>query len=114
MTDEEIDNIFVSLLKKEGYNIKKDENRLIWWYNGGIKDSISLTNCTGMLIYSTLTRELFGGFEKDTSLYLDSIGYDGISMPVGYNHGITDGGEGLRNYVIFDPNKIKILNKITY
>lgn len=114
LTDEEIDNIFVSLLKKKEYNIKKDENRLIWWYNGGIKDSISLTNCTGMLIYTTLTRELFGGFEKSTSLYLDSIGYDGISMPVGYNHGITDGGEGLRNYVIFDPNKIKILNKITY
>ena len=49
LTDEEIDNIFVFLLKKKGYNIKKDENRLIWWYNGGIKDSISLTNCTECL-----------------------------------------------------------------
>lgn len=114
LSNEEIDKILIPIFKKRGYNFEKDENRFIFWRNGGIKDSISLNRCTVMLIYSTLTREIFNGFEKSTSLYLYNIGYDGISMPIGYNHGITDGGEGLRNYVIFDPNKIKILNKITY
>ena len=64
----------------------------------------------GKNVYNKL-RELFNS-DKAASLFLMQCGFDGIKYPAGTMWGKPDGAsEEAYNYVIFDANKVKIVNK---
>ena len=54
------------------------------------------------------------GSDKAASLFLMQCGFDGIKYPSGTKWKKPDGAsEDAYNYVIFDANKVKIVNKKT-
>lgn len=57
----------------------------------------------GTSVYGTIASLI--GSDKRTSLFLDSIGYIGLMIYSDYSH------DNFINYVIFDANKIKIVDK---
>ena len=59
----------------------------------------------GLNLYGSISSIL--GSDKEASEYLDSIGYVGL-IYAGENR---DTGDKFKNYVIFNPNKIKIAKK---
>jgi hypothetical protein len=55
---------------------------------------------------------IFPWSEKAASLFLMQCGFDGIKYPAGTRWQKPDGAsENAMNYVIFDANKVKIVNK---
>ena len=71
---------------------------------------------SGMAAYkemaSTFTRLTNGNGYKAASLFLMQCGFDGIKYPAGTKWQKPDGAaEDAYNYVIFDANKVKIVNK---
>lgn len=76
-------------------------------------DSYFEGKVTGGMIYKGLLRcfggdyEAEDGVDKTVSLLLNKCGIDGNKVPIGFTHGANVEGY---NYVIFDENKIKILN----
>jgi hypothetical protein len=65
----------------------------------------------GKSVYRRL-QTLFGGSDKAASLFLMQCGFDGIKYPSGTKWKKPDGAsEDAYNYVIFDANKVKIVNK---
>lgn len=65
---------------------------------------------SGRDFYKRLTNEL--GSEAAASNYLNKLGYVGITMPTNYLHG--NNTDGKRNYVIFNPNDVKIIKKTRF
>ena len=64
----------------------------------------------GKAVYRRL-QTLFGS-DKAASLFLMQCGFDGIKYPAGTRWQKPDGAsEDAMNYVIFDANKVKIINK---
>ena len=64
----------------------------------------------GKSVYNRL-RSIFGS-DKAASLFLMQCGFDGIKYPSGTKWKKPDGAsEDAYNYVIFDANKVKIVNK---
>ena len=62
--------------------------------------------------FSRLLNDFRGKGEKATSLFLMQCGIDGIKYPSGTKWQKPDGAsEDAMNYVIFDANKVKIINK---
>ena len=52
-----------------------------------------------------------GMFERFSAI-LESLGYIGTKVPIGYLHGMKYGkGKNNMNYVIFDPNNIRIISR---
>lgn len=65
----------------------------------------------GKNVYRRL-QTLFGGSDKAASLFLMQCGFDGVKYPSGTRWQKPDGAsEDAYNYVIFDANKVKIINK---
>jgi hypothetical protein len=57
-------------------------------------------------------QQIFFGKDKAASLFLMQCGFDGIKYPAGTRWQKPDGAsEDAMNYVIFDANKVKIINK---
>ena len=64
----------------------------------------------GRFVYLRL-QKIFGS-AKAASLFLMQCGFDGIKYPSGTKWQKPDGAaEDAMNYVIFDSNKVKIINK---
>ena len=67
-------------------------------------------NIPGSVLYKTLSGNL--GSDKAASLLLMQSGFDGIKYPAGTKWSKPEGAaEDAMNYVIFDANKVKIVNK---
>ena len=65
----------------------------------------------GKNVYRRL-QTLFGGSDKAASLFLMQCGFDGIKYPAGTLWQKPEGAaDDAYNYVIFDANKVKIINK---
>ena len=83
-----------------------------------VKDINGLVNMEFKKIYHQLTDIFawqindFSKGDKATSLFLMQCGFDGIMYPAGTRWQKPDGAsEDAYNYVIFDANKVKIVNK---
>lgn len=88
----------------------KDENYHEFFSTGFYSDN---PNTEGRNVYLRLCT-IFGGKKnmKAASLFLMQCGFDGIKYPSGTIWRKPDGAsEGAYNYVIFDANKVKIINK---
>ena len=67
-------------------------------------------NIVGGQLYRMLMNDL--GSEKAASLFLMQCGFDGIKYEEGINYQKPNGtSEDAYNYVIFDANKVKIIDK---
>lgn len=102
--------IFISFLKQKGYdNIRVDEHdkTVYYWNNGSLRDSIYYGAINGCQLYKKMADITSS---ENVSKYLSTLGFVGITMPIGYIHGIT-AEDGARNYVIFNANSIKIIKK---
>lgn len=85
--------------------------------NGDYEDFFSSSYYTnksltdGKSVYRRL-QSIFFGKDKAASLFLMQCGFDGIKYPSGTKWKKPDGAaEDAYNYVIFDANKVKIVNK---
>ena len=85
--------------------------------NGDYEDFFSSSYYTnkaltdGKSVYRRL-QQIFFGKDKAASLFLMQCGFDGIKYPSGTKWQKPDGAaEDAYNYVIFDANKVKIINK---
>jgi len=85
--------------------------------NGDYEDFFSSSFYTnkaltdGKSVYRRL-QQIFFGRDKAASLFLMQCGFDGIKYPSGTKWKKPDGAsEDAYNYVIFDANKVKIINK---
>jgi len=85
--------------------------------NGDYEDFFSSSFYTnkaltdGKSVYRRL-QQIFFGRDKAASLFLMQCGFDGIKYPSGTKWQKPDGAsEDAYNYVIFDANKVKIVNK---
>ena len=85
--------------------------------NGDYEDFFSSSFYTnkqiaeGKNVYRRL-QQIFFGKDKAASLFLMQCGFDGIKYPSGTMWKKPDGAsEDAYNYVIFDANKVKIVNK---
>lgn len=67
-------------------------------------------NTKGGDVYGTVS-DFLGG-DKQASEFLSSIGFVGISYPTGFRSGVTT--DNTRNYVIFNENDLKIVDKIRF
>ena len=88
----------------------KDENYHEFFSTGFYSDN---PNTEGRNVYLRLCA-IFGGKKnmKAASLFLMQCGFDGIKYPSGTMWKKPDGAaEDAYNYVIFDANKVKIVNK---
>ena len=78
------------------------------FFSNGYYSAVSLTD--GKDVYRRL-QKIFGS-DKAASLFLMQCGFDGIKYPSGTKWKKPDGAaEDAYNYVIFDSNKVKIVNK---
>ena len=65
---------------------------------------------TGSCVYKRLAQIL--GSQRDASTFLMNLGYDGIKYEAGTILGKPEeSDDDAENYVIFNANKIKIINK---
>lgn len=85
--------------------------------NGDYEDFFSSSYYTnkaltdGKSVYRRL-QQIFFGRDKAASLFLMQCGFDGIKYPSGTKWKKPDGAsDDAYNYVIFDANKVKIVNK---
>jgi len=85
--------------------------------NGDYEDFFSSSYYTnkaltdGKSVYRRL-QQIFFGRDKAASLFLMQCGFDGIKYPSGTKWQKPDGAsDDAYNYVIFDANKVKIVNK---
>lgn len=101
----EIDN---KLYNEEGWH--RVESGELTRFTKGEKVIVLNPNATGADIYEELSVGL--GSPKSASEFLNSLGYIGISYPAQY----TSGGrsDGARNYVIFNENDAKIVDRIEF
>lgn len=110
MTPDEAKNIFVEFCKKgliergkysdERYNKLVEKVNVAPYWNS-IK--------SGRDFHLALYEE--GMFERFSAI-LESLGYIGVKVPIGYLHGMKYGrGKNNMNYVIFDPKNVKIVSR---
>jgi len=110
MTPDEAKNIFIEFCKKgliergkysdERYNKLVEKVNVAPYWNS-IK--------SGRDFHLALYEE--GMFERFSAI-IESLGYIGIKVPIGYLHGMKYGrGKNNMNYVIFDPANVKIISR---
>ena len=120
ITDEQQNAIYSKIYnfnKKYGsdYDYYIDTNG--FFFNENEYDSIAKDN-RGNEVYHYLQEEFskmgVKNCAKAASLFLMQCGFDGIKYPAGTRWQKPDGAaEDAMNYVIFDANKVKIVNKTT-
>ena len=104
---EEIDENIKNIVSK---TMKKLEKKFNFKASAGFWPSIEMQILDGKELYGLLEDAL--GSDKAASLFLMQCGFDGIKYPAGTRWQKPDGAsEDAMNYVIFDANKVKIVNK---
>jgi len=104
---EEIDENIKNIVSK---TMKKLEKKFNFKASAGFWPSIEMQILDGKELYGLLEDAL--GSDKAASLFLMQCGFDGIKYPAGTRWKKPDGAsEDAMNYVIFDANKVKIVNK---
>jgi hypothetical protein len=104
---EEIDENIKNIVSK---TMKKLEKKFNFKASAGFWPSIEMQILDGKELYGLLEDAL--GSDKASSLFLMQCGFDGIKYPAGTRWQKPDGAsEDAMNYVIFDANKVKIVNK---
>lgn len=123
---------YLNAMAEKNYPFKCDLYRDIQWMkqnperaykmidiisNGDYEDFFSSSYYTnkmltdGKSVYRRL-QQIFFGRDKAASLFLMQCGFDGIKYPSGTKWKKPDGAsDDAYNYVIFDANKVKIVNK---
>lgn len=110
MTPDEAKNIFIEFCKKglieRGKYSDERYNRLVEKVNAApYWNSIKSCRDFHLALYEE------GMFER-FSVILESLGYIGVKVPIGYLHGMKYGkGKNNMNYVIFDPKNVKIVSR---
>lgn len=102
---DEYNEIFVDDMRESlGVDNKMSDQEVL----GLLRSNISMTS--GKEMYADLSRELGG--DKEASLFLADAGVVGISYPAE----ATTGGraDNARNYVIFNADEVKIIEKTRY
>ena len=104
---EEIDENVKNIVSK---TMKKLEKKFNFKASAGFWPSIEMQILDGEELYGLLEDAL--GSDKAASLFLMQCGIDGIKYPSGTRWNKPVGAsEDAMNYVIFDANKVKIVNK---
>jgi len=104
---EEIDENIKNIVSK---TMKKLEKKFNFKASAGFWHSIKIQIFDGKELYGLLEDAL--GSDKAASLFLMQCGFDGIKYPAGTRWQKPDGAsDDAMNYVIFDANKVKIINK---
>jgi len=86
------------------------QNRFKYDIDDNFKQKLEEGLTIGGQVYYQLTRVLRS--QKAVSLFLMQCGFDGIKYVAGTRWGLPNGAvSGSYNYVIFDANKVKIVNK---
>lgn len=88
-------------LNGKGAEIYKGSEKEFWDYECKYLETVP----DGSYMYGTVST--FLGSDKEASEWFHSMGYAGLKFP-GHN---TNTGEKFMNYVIFDANDVKIINK---
>ena len=105
--DENIDPKIVEGILKDNryfYGLKNLLDNYNKW-----KDNPNATYLYGSNVYRTISKEL--GSDKAASHFLYNLGFKGIDYPAGTIYG---NGEGSRNYVIFNDEDAKIVDKMFF
>ena len=104
----EIQERIANGLQSIGFEIEPDLNHLV--YSRDEKIVVLNINAKGKDLYAELSEALGG--DKAASLFLNNLGFVGISYPAN----ATTGGraDGARNYVIFNENDAQITDRVEF
>ncbi len=97
-------------IAKERYP-KSDEVSIDKWLDREYLNAGEATNRQGGAVYHNIITAITGS-DKAASEFLHSMGYVGIKYPAEYMSGGRS--DGAKNYVVFDENNLKIVDKIRF